>query len=293
MSISITRLYLPTTFKPGQIQKAFRKLPDLLKVDKTKCSLSAKFSYTNGTRQDKDIDWKDLDTICEITSDSLYCLLFSYFPRNGGSCIIYLESRHHGELFMHCVSPHIDTASGLVSILEHELSLEPLKGETPDSITRPLEGDYISVLENICSRFHLVVRQMKSRHADRETLIVNDEYDTQDLLHTLLHLYFDDIRPEEWTPSYAGGSSRVDFLLKEQSIIIEVKKTRQTLTAKKIGDELLIDIQRYQVHPDCKYLICFVYDPEGWISNPTGLENDLSQQNDKFVVKVMIAPKGY
>ena len=27
---------------------------------------------------------------------------------------------------------------------------------------------------------------------------------------------FDDIRPEEYTPSYAGGSSRIDFLLKDE-----------------------------------------------------------------------------
>jgi hypothetical protein len=26
---------------------------------------------------------------------------------------------------------------------------------------------------------------------------------------------FDDIRPEEYTPSYAGGSSRIDFLLED------------------------------------------------------------------------------
>jgi len=51
-------------------------------------------------------------------------------------------------------------------------------------------------------------------------------------------------------------------------------------------------IQRYQSHPDCKYLLCFVYDPEGWISNPRGLENDLNREGDELVVKVIIVPKG-
>jgi len=155
------------------------------------------------------------------------------------------------------------------------------------------EIDYFGLVEQICSRFHLVAKQLKTRHRDRESLPVNDEYDAQDLLHALLHIYFDDIRPEEWTPSYAGGCSRVDFLLKDEKIIIEVKKTRQTLKAKNVGEELIIDSQRYRTHPDCKKLLCFVYDPDGWISNPRGLENDLNKKDDDFEIKVLIVPKGH
>jgi REase_DpnII-MboI len=64
------------------------------------------------------------------------------------------------------------------------------------------------------------------------------EYDVQDLLHALLHLYCDDIRTEEWTPSYAGASSRMDFLLKKEKIVVEVKKTRQGLDAREVGEQL-------------------------------------------------------
>ena len=56
------------------------------------------------------------------------------------------------------------------------------------------------------------------------TLDVQDEYDVQDLFHALLHIHFEDIRPEEWAPSFAGASSRMDFLLKQEQIIIEIKK---------------------------------------------------------------------
>lgn len=111
----------------------------------------------------------------------------------------------------------------------------------------------IEIIKNLCNRFHLVAKQLCSRYSNRETLVIKDEYDTQDLLHALLRLYFDDIRPEEWTPSYAGSCSRVDFLLKEEQLIIEVKKTRKNLKSKQIGEELLIDMQRYQKHPDCKF----------------------------------------
>lgn len=155
------------------------------------------------------------------------------------------------------------------------------------------EVDCFKLIEQICSRFHLIARQLRTRYNDRETLVVDDEYDTQDLLHALLHIYFDDIRPEEWAPSYAGGCSRVDFLLKEEKIIIEVKKTRKTLKAKHVGEQLIIDSEKYRTHPDCKKLFCFVYDPEGWISNPRGLENDLNKKEDNFEVRVLIVPKGH
>jgi REase_DpnII-MboI len=153
-------------------------------------------------------------------------------------------------------------------------------------------ADAIAVIERICNRFHLVARQLRSRHANRATLEVEDEYDVQDLLHALLKIHFDDVRPEQWTPGYAGKSARVDFHLKSQEIIVEVKKTRKGLDEKEIGDQLIIDISRYQRCPDCKKLVCFVYDPEMRIGNPPSLETDLSQRHDKIDVVVLVAPKG-
>ena len=109
-------------------------------------------------------------------------------------------------------------------------------------------------------------------------------------MHALLCLLFDDVRPEEWTPSYAGGSSRVDFLLKDEKTFVEIKKTRKGLGDREIGDQLAIDVERYRVHPSCSRLFCFVYDPEGWIANPKGLEHDLERAEGDFPVSVMIAP---
>jgi len=152
--------------------------------------------------------------------------------------------------------------------------------------------DVIDILERICHRFHLVARQLRVRHGDRSTLEIEDEYDVQDLLHALLHQHFDDIRREEWTPSYAGGASRVDFLLKTEQIIVEVKKTRQSLSEADLGAQLLVDIARYKSHPDCDSLVCFVYDPELRIGNPAGLETDLESTSNAVPVKVIIGPQG-
>ncbi len=148
----------------------------------------------------------------------------------------------------------------------------------------------IELVKNLCDRFHLVARQIRDRHDDRDTIDILDEYDVQDLFHALLHIHFEDIRPEEWVPSNAGKSTRVDFLLKQERIVIEIKKTRKGLSAKEVGSQLIEDIHRYKSHPDCDALICFVYDPEGRISNPRGLESDLNQSSEDFVVNVFIRP---
>ena len=153
----------------------------------------------------------------------------------------------------------------------------------------PKDADVAETLKRIFSRFHNVVRELQNRYDSRAPLSIRDEYDVQYLLRALLALYFDDIRPEEWTPSYAGSSSRMDFLLKGEQAVIEVKKASDDLRDKGIGQQVLVDIAHYKGHPDCKMLICFIYDPEKKIRNPAGLSKDLSNTKD-LPVKVFVYP---
>ena len=151
------------------------------------------------------------------------------------------------------------------------------------------ETDKLQLIINVLERFPAFCRQLKQRYNDRETIEVNDEYDVQDLVYALLTLHFDDVRPEEASPSCAGSSSRQDFLLKKEKIVIEVKKTRNSLRTGKIGEELIIDMARYRAHPDCDTLICFVYDPDGWVNNPKGLIADLEGGDTEGKTRVVIA----
>ena len=167
----------------------------------------------------------------------------------------------------------------------------PCKTKTTEDWSVETKLAAIANVERIIKRFHKVARQLRSRYADRPAIEIEDEYDVQDVFHALLKLFFDDVRPEEYTPSYAGSASRVDFLLKSEQIIIEIKKTRKGLAAKQIGEQLIIDSQRYQAHPDCKHLVCFVYDPEGRVANPNGIEKDLTKEINGTPVSVFIYPK--
>lgn len=149
----------------------------------------------------------------------------------------------------------------------------------------------IEQVKQLCLKFHAVARQILHRYKDRSTLEIKDEYDVQDLFHALLRIWFDDIRKEEWTPSYAGSSSRVDFLLKQERLVVEVKKARHGLGAKELGEELIVDIARYKVHPACARLLCLIYDPDSLIRNPKDLEIDLSKTHESLPVDVFIVPK--
>lgn len=153
---------------------------------------------------------------------------------------------------------------GFVARLEEKrLGLETTeKLPTLDPSQTPIEQ-----VKQLCLKFHAVAQQILHR------------------------IWFDDIRKEEWTPSYAGGSSRVDFLLKQERLVVEVKKARHGLGAKELGEELIVDIARYKVHPDCARLLCLIYDPDSLIRNPKGLEIDLSKTHESLPVDVFIVPK--
>lgn len=150
----------------------------------------------------------------------------------------------------------------------------------------------LSVLDSISGNFPSFADQALKRQRNRRPLCtINDEYDLQDIVHAILRLFFKDIRAEEWTPSYAGEASRMDFFLKPEGIAFELKMTRAGLDGKKVGQELIVDTAHYAQYPHCNTLFCFVYDPDLRINNPVGLERDLAKNQGKLSVKVVVAPK--
>ncbi|WP_028515143.1 hypothetical protein [Ruminococcus flavefaciens] len=162
-----------------------------------------------------------------------------------------------------------------------KLGLQNYLTELSDSESDTFDSE--KEIERIFTRFKEVALQLTRRHAKRETLIINDEYDVQDLLHSLLKMYFDDVRDEEPVPSYAGGSSRTDFYIPDIKTFIEVKKTRSGLKDKELRDQLIIDIEQYQKHQGCEKIYCFVYDPDRKLRNPAGIKKDLEEKHQGLV----------
>ena len=156
----------------------------------------------------------------------------------------------------------------------------------------PDSPDALEIVRRICDGFHRVAVKLRGRRYDeRASLLMEDEYDVQYLIGALLAEAFSDVRPEEYTPSYGGKSSRMDFLLNDESIVVEIKMMRDSLNDKLLSDQLILDKERYTKHPKCKTLICFVYDATCLIKNPAGLEADLSKEDEEFSVHVWVRPK--
>jgi len=157
-------------------------------------------------------------------------------------------------------------------------------------------SEMLSALDKVdllCRRFHAVVNQLhqpKRRNRSPLNSVLRSEYDVQELLHALLWIFFTDVRREDPVPQRAGASSRTDFVLKNEGIIVEVKKTRSNLRDNEVGKELIVDIERYKARKDCNLAYCFVYDPEHLIRNPAGLE-ELSRSEGELIVKVVVLPK--
>jgi REase_DpnII-MboI len=149
----------------------------------------------------------------------------------------------------------------------------------------------MAIIEELGEHFHAVARRLEKRYDRRPGIVIEDEYDVQDVMGALLQSRFWDVRPEEWTPSYGGKSSRIDFLIKQEKVVVETKMTRDGLGDGKLGEQIIIDTARYSAHPECGALFCFVYDPGHRLKNPHAVETDLSGNKDGIEVRVQVRPK--
>lgn len=145
------------------------------------------------------------------------------------------------------------------------------------------------VLQRLVAGLPRAMYPLEIRRKDSPSLNFNTEYDIQDLLHAMMRPWIADIRAEEYTPSYAGTSKRMDFLLPRYRQVLELKYVRNRKHARKIGDELTIDIAHYGAHAGCDRLWCIVYDPNGHIENPASLrdlEGECKNANGTVTVRV-------
>jgi hypothetical protein len=169
------------------------------------------------------------------------------------------------------------------------IDVKPIRGEQREG-SKPSSLE--ELLRIVIRGLPIAMQPLIHRRKGSQPLCFSSEYDIQDLLHALLRPWISDIRPEEFSPSYAGSNTRMDFLLPVHNLVIETKRVRDKGHASKVGDELIIDIEHYRKHPNADNLWCVIYDPELYISNPKGLISDLegsrSTPEGKVNVNVII-----
>lgn len=149
--------------------------------------------------------------------------------------------------------------------------------------------DAYKVVLEIGQKFFKVRNQLRTRRKPKEPLLIEDEFDFQYLFEALLRLFFDDIRAEEWTSEFAGSSKRLDFLIPKHNLAVELKHSRPSMTATSLGDELKIDLPHYKQLSGIRTVVWLVFDREGHITNPAGIEADMTATHDgiNFVTKIL------
>jgi hypothetical protein len=185
------------------------------------------------------------------------------------------------------MAPELLRSPAELSVTPHAVQV-PSKATTQDN---EKETATLEMLRRICARFHLVARQLRLRKEYRPTIEITDEYDLQDLFYALLRLQFDEVGTEEWAPDYANGGRRTSYLLDRDRIVVVVKQTRSGIGTKNLSEQVKSDATHYATRPNGITLVCFIYDPEGRVGNPRGLEADLTSVSDTYMVEVIIAPK--
>lgn len=166
--------------------------------------------------------------------------------------------------------------------------------ERYEFLSRTYTGDRRFILAEILEMFPTSVALLANRMRNRPSYDIEEEQDVRDLLYAIVKSVFPDSRIEEHTRIHAGGAKIIDIVIPRISTVIEVKYVRNPQHAKEVANELRIDFESYHIHQDCKTLIAYVWDPNGYLVDRSNFINDLrglrAKGESRFKVEVMVKP---
>lgn len=144
------------------------------------------------------------------------------------------------------------------------------------------------VLENFSNSIKKVIQPRREGHA---SFTVKDEYDIQDLLYIILKSIFPNLIYEEQIPKIAGKGTKVEFVIKDEGIMIEAKMIKENDSNEtKFIKELKEDLESYHTYPYLRELIFYVYDPFNKTkdkNNFSSLEGNREKKGQTFNVTVV------
>lgn len=188
----------------------------------------------------------------------------------------------------------LENASDSIDLMVlEELMRTFIQLQTPATVinNRSVYETVIGILNN----FHNASKKITlTRRKDHPSFSINDEYDVQDLLYVILKSIFPNLKEEDPTPRVGMKSNRIDFVLREDGILIEVKMIKVSDSNEKdFIEQLKNDIQSYYSSHWLKHLIFFVYDPFGKTKdahNFYDLNGKQSINGTTFTIEVILNP---
>lgn len=139
----------------------------------------------------------------------------------------------------------------------------------------------VNLVVNILNEFPSIVSRWKYRRKGKDQLKIDDEYDVQDILYTMLKGTFPTLQYEDPNSKVGANSSIIDFKISDLGLFIEVKHIASKGKEKKVQEECKQDIVSYSSQENCKKIIFFIYDPNKTIDNVYAFENSLGKTISK------------
>jgi len=149
------------------------------------------------------------------------------------------------------------------------------------------------LVREVLNNFSNAIQKMiKSRRKGHPEFKIEDEYDVQDILYVILKSIFSNLRDEDAIAKVGAKTTKIDLIIREERILVEVKMLKEKDTNEThFIEQLKVDFESYH---ECKWLrklYCFVYDPYKKtrdISNFYDLNGDRSKGEHKFNVEVIL-----
>lgn len=150
------------------------------------------------------------------------------------------------------------------------------------------------VVRDVLNNFSNAIQKIiKDRRKDHPEFKITDEYDVQDILYVILKSIFPTLREEDPIPKVGAKSTKIDLIIREEKILIEVKMIKvKDSNETHFIEQLKTDFESYH---ECKWLrklFCFVYDPHKKtrdISNFNDLNGERTKGEHNFNVEVIVA----
>lgn len=194
------------------------------------------------------------------------------------------------EIEMDAALQSITSASDIdvqLQILLEDIESTLLKTKFINKSTDELVRD---VLNNFSNAIQKIINGRRLNHPDFK---IEDEYDVQDILYVILKSVFPNLREEDPIPKVGGKSTKIDLIIREEKILIEVKMIKvKDSNETHFIEQLKVDFESYH---ECKWLrklFCFVYDPYKKtrdISNFNDLNGERTKGEHNFNVEVIVA----
>lgn len=185
----------------------------------------------------------------------------------------------------------------ILSELQSHFSKQAVKKTTyknlsaKDMIIGMLENFENAVIKIIDPKERYGGKTSNPKKQPKTVIKIEDEYDVQDLLYVSFKSVFPTMKYENPLAKFGGKSTRLDFVLMEEGIIIEVKQIKESeKNDSKFTDQLKIDIESYHLLDYLTDLIFYIYAPNAIqdIDNFEELQGERNVKGKIFNVKIII-----